>query len=101
REDVGRGLWRRIQKPAVLPNAFDKRTAISGETAALPFRTRERVVRVTPKAAAPSVTFSLSPSRHSLTISPGWQGSFIGMVFLSSDNPLNARHRPCLVQTGR
>jgi hypothetical protein len=64
---------------------LDNLTAISGEIPRFPFTSSDKVVRVTPSAAAASVMVKLKGSMHwRSTKPPGWGGFFIGMVqFLS------------------
>lgn len=51
---------------------MESRTAISGVIEPRPLTMAERVLRLTPRAFAASVTLTPSGSRHSdLTISPG------------------------------
>ena len=55
--------------------------AMSGEIAAWPFNTRERVWRATPRTSAASVTLRPRGSRQfSLMPRPGWGGFFIAML---------------------
>jgi len=60
------------QLSAEVPNAMDKRTAISGLIPARPFRMAERVLRLTPNAWAACVTLTPSGSKQRvLMIAPG------------------------------
>ena len=62
----------RSQNSALDQPAFSKQMAISGEIAAWPFRTRERVWRATPSTPAASGTFRPSGIRQfSLMLRPG------------------------------
>src|SRR5208282_4022921 len=67
------------------PKAFSKRSAISGETAALPWVTSESVARRMPRISAARVTVRPSASIiSSRIVSPGWGGFFMLIVtFLS------------------
>ena len=63
------------QLSALVSNAIDRRTAISGLMAARPLIMDESVFRLTPRALAVSVTESPRGSRHKARrISPGWGG---------------------------
>src|SRR5260370_40952370 len=69
------------QLSALPPKTLDNRTAISGEIPRFPFTSSDRVVRVTPSAAAASVLVSPRGSMHwRSTRPPGCGGFFIGMV---------------------
>src|ERR1035441_2580684 len=61
-----------------VPKAAARRTAISGETAALPLRTREKVTRPTPRCLATAETV-ISP-RYSRMTSPGCGGLYMRMA---------------------
>ena len=57
------------------PKAFSIRSAISGDSAALPFSRSDSVARRTPRIAAAYVTFRPNSSITSKrTNSPGWEG---------------------------
>src|ERR1051326_7527515 len=73
------------QLSALPPKTLDNLTAISGEMPRFPFTSSDRVVRVTPRAAAASVMLRPKGSIHwRNTKPPGCGGFFIGMVrFLS------------------
>src|SRR5882672_349020 len=62
------------------PKAFESRTAISGEMSRFPFTSSDKVVRVTPSAAA---AYSIVKPRGSMhwrnTKPPGCGGFFIGI----------------------
>ena len=67
------------------PASFSSLMAISGETAAWPFHTRESVWRATSNTFAASVTFRPSGSRQfSLMLRPGCGGLFIAMLAASA-----------------
>src|SRR6266851_8393915 len=69
------------QLSALPPKTLDNRTAISGEIPRFPFTSSDRVVRVTPSAAAASVMVRPRGSMHwRSTRPPGCGGFFIGMV---------------------
>src|SRR5271154_2988476 len=70
----------RIHMSGVAPKALERRMAMSPETPAWPLMRRERVVRLTPSAFAPSVTDRPNGSRQlSRTDRPGCGGFFIGI----------------------
>src|SRR6266508_2961109 len=78
-----------------LPNALERRIAISGEMPEWTLISYERALRVTPKARAAAVTLRPSGARHSSrTNSPGCGGLCIRMFepHLLNDSPPN-RHR--------
>src|SRR5438105_1372997 len=65
------------------PNAFSMRRAISGVSAALPWRRSESVARRTFKISAAFDTLRSSASMISVLIrSPGWGGFFMGISCL-------------------
>src|SRR5208282_668510 len=69
-----------------LPNALERRIAISGEIPLLPLTMLFTAWRVTPSTLAAAVTDSPSGSRQSSrTDSPGCGGFFIGMAFFQSE----------------
>src|SRR5216684_3384788 len=69
------------QLSALPPKTFANLTAISGEMPRFPFTNSDKVVRVTPSAAAASVMLTPKGSMHwRSTTPPGWGGFFIGMV---------------------
>ena len=64
-----------------VPNARERRTAISGLMPARPFNVAERVFRLTPSASAASVILSPISSIHSArSTSPGWGGLCIFII---------------------
>jgi hypothetical protein len=66
----------------VLPKDFESLIAISGDSEVFPLIIFDRIERVTPSASAAFVIVRPSGSMHnSLIISPGWGGSFMGMVY--------------------
>lgn len=78
-----KAVWRRSHWSAVDQPAFSSRIAISGEMAARPFSTRDRVWRATPRMFAVSEIERPSGSRQASLIEwPGCGGFFIGIVGL-------------------
>ena len=70
-----------IQLSAVVPNASDSRTAISGLIPARPFRMLDSVLRLTPNASAACVTVRPRGFKHnSRSTSPGCGGLCIFMA---------------------
>src|SRR6266403_6316247 len=77
-------ICNRSQVSGLLPNAFDSRIAISGDTPLWPFSSSDKAFRVTPRPAAAAVTDKPRGFRHSSRmISPGCGGLCISVTLPS------------------
>src|SRR5437867_5251930 len=82
-----------IHVSGVLPKAFERRIAISGEMPVLPLIRLDKDCRVIPRTFAPAVTDKPSGSRHDTrTALPGCGGFFIGIRSLSPSDNRSTRH---------
>jgi hypothetical protein len=70
------------QRSALVPSPFDRRTAISALTPALPFKTADKDWRVTPSRVATSIKVSVS-GKYSRNTSPGCGGLCILLILTS------------------
>src|SRR5467141_1823454 len=76
-------VMRLLRQPALgaPPKTLESRTAISGEIPRFPFTSSDKVVRVTPSAAAASLMVKPKGSMHwRNTKPPGCGGFFIGIL---------------------